>query len=175
MGARGGTDGGLPVSAGRASLGRLPHVRCVRHAEPPGAHHARAAGAGATATRGAGPWEAERRAPRCTSEEALFGPVTAAAGWGHSWYGCRTGPSPKFVFERAVREDRVLRRCLDDLGVSWLDGHVRLAGTGAVVEIVIDELVPEDVDVRPCLLRVAGYRLVHAGCELEPRIHFVRF
>lgn len=122
-----------------------------------------------------GPAVNERRAPRCTSEEALFGPVTAATGWGRSWYGCRTGPSPKFVFERMVRGDGVLRDCLDRVGVTWLDGHVRLAGTGTVVEIVIDELEPAQVDVRPCLLRVAGYRLVHAGCELEPRLHYVRF
>lgn len=122
-----------------------------------------------------GPAANERRAPRCTAEEALFGPITAAASWGRGWTACRTGPSPKFVFERTVRDDQALRGCLEQVGVTWLDGHVRLAGTGSVVEIVIDELEPEGVDVRPCLLRVAGYRLVHAGCELEPRLHFVRF
>lgn len=122
-----------------------------------------------------GPAVNERRAQRCSSEEALFGPVTAATGWGGGWTGCRTGPSPKFVFERTVRDDQVLRTCLDHAGVTWLDGHVRLAGTGAVVEIVVDELEPADVDVRPCLLRVASYRLVRSGCELESRLHYVRF
>lgn len=122
-----------------------------------------------------GPAANERRARRCTPEEALFGPVTAAASWGRGWVACRTGPSPKLVFERAFRDDRALRGCLGRLGVTWLDGHVRLAGTGTVVEIVIDELEPEGLDVRPCLLRVAGYRLVHAGCEVEPRLHYVRF
>lgn len=122
-----------------------------------------------------GPAANERRAPRCTAEEALFGPVTASSTWGRGWISCRTGPSPKFVFEHAVRDDRPLHDCLELVGVTWVDGHVRIAGNGTVVEIVIDELEPEGVDVRPCLLRVAGYRLVRAGCELEPRLHFVKF
>lgn len=57
----------------------------------------------------------------------------------------------------------------------WLDGHVRVAGTGVVLEIVVDELRPIEVDVRPCLRRVMDYRGVPAGCELVARLHFAQF
>jgi hypothetical protein len=122
-----------------------------------------------------GPAATEPRAPQCTPEAALFGPITAAAGWGRAQVACRIGPSPKLELERALRGDETLRSCLVWLGVTWLDGRVRLSGTGAVLEVVVDELRPMEVDVRPCLARVTRYRFAPAGCELEARLHFAQY
>lgn len=122
-----------------------------------------------------GPAATEPRAPQCTPEAALFGPITAAAGWGRAQVACRIGPSPKLELERALRGDETLRSCLVWLGVTWLDGRVRLSGTGAVLEVVVDELRPMEMDVRPCLARVTRYRFAPAGCELEARLHFAQY
>jgi len=121
-----------------------------------------------------GPAHSEPRGRRCSPEDALAGPVTVAGGWGGAWHGCRTGPSPREVWARRLRNDGRWKRCLVASGVTWLEGRVLVSRAGSVAAVTIDELEPESADVRPCLARLTRYELVKAGCELEQRLHFAQ-
>ena len=121
-----------------------------------------------------GPAHTEPRGPRCSPEEALAGPVTVAGGWGAAWIGCRTGPSPRDVLARRLRNAGRWKRCLVASGVTWLEGRVLVSKAGTVAAVTVDELEPASADVRACLSGLTRYELVKAGCELEQRLHFAQ-
>lgn len=110
------------------------------------------------------------RTRRCSTEEAVMGPVTVAGGWGGRLHACRTGPVPRSEFLRRVRSDRLFRGCLSRASVTSFDALVRFSRDGAVISIAID--APADVgDIEHCLGLLTRYRLGNLGCELDAPVH----
>lgn len=110
---------------------------------------------------------------RCSSEEAVMGPYTVGGSWGAGgWTACRTGPSPRYSLERALRNDHALGRCLEAAGVHWLEGRVHVGATGTVARLVVEALKPREAPVEPCLSHLTRAVFMKAGCAFDGPLRF---